>query len=93
MTDLLDVTTSNGKYRIRQNEKGRVSVDRNGDPWRDNVFDSVTLQLAYELDAARKALDRADDLADTAEAMVDRRQGHSNLAGPLHDYRRAREEQ
>lgn len=81
MTDMLRVSTNDGKYTVVQDESGKLTALRYGEPWRDCVGDNLILMLAYELSECRIALDRiahydeqplwSDDRDDAANAMLD----------------------
>jgi hypothetical protein len=51
----IDVTVSNGKYRVILPAEGGLHALRHGEPWRDLAGDKLVLALASELDDARQA--------------------------------------
>lgn len=68
---LLDVHTSDSKYRLIQEEGKMARLERHGDRWGE--ADSVTLAFAYDLDAARARI---------AELEAGLRRVHDALATP-----------
>ena len=65
MTDLqyrLDVTTSDGKYTVRQMQSGATTALRDGKPWRRGcrMVTNLELALAYDLADARAKLVEID---------------------------------
>ena len=62
MSDLLNITWNDGKYSLIQNEQGRVTSLRHGEPWAagDNlVFGcNYILSLAQELESAHQEIER-----------------------------------
>lgn len=68
---LLDVTTADGKYTIRQLRNGPAGALRYGERWPafDNTSpDNLSLALAWDLDAAR---DKIDGLESEIETMFE----------------------
>lgn len=57
MSDMLRVELDGGKYTVVQDEQGRLTALRNGEPWRDLVGDNLVLALAQEVENLRKLLD------------------------------------
>ncbi|HEY9816335.1 MAG TPA: hypothetical protein V6D20_11130, partial [Candidatus Obscuribacterales bacterium] len=53
----LCVTVGDGKYTVRQDETGRLTALRYGEPWRDCCGDSLIYTLAAELAQAIKDRD------------------------------------
>ena len=50
----LEVTTSDGKYTVIQQEDGAVHVERYDESWRDCTGDNLVLALAQELAGLRE---------------------------------------
>jgi len=74
---LLDITWSDGKYRLVQSKSGGIKMYRHGEPWPSKteqvVGDNCLLSLAYELEAARQALEdlKLDHLAQLERTNTD----------------------
>ena len=49
---MIDVTTSDGKYRYVQDDKGQVVVYRNGEPWFSSGVEHNNLLRAFAQDLA-----------------------------------------
>lgn len=52
----LEVTTSDGKYTIRQYDNGEVEVLRYKEVWKHATGDKCLLQFGYDLDDVREKL-------------------------------------
>lgn len=50
---MLRVDVGGGKYTVIQDDTGRLTALRYGEPWRDCCGDGLILALAYELEEAR----------------------------------------
>lgn len=71
MTQLLNVSVSDGKYTVIQEADGRLHALRHGQPWgRDIVGDTLVLCLAQELAQAREDLTDAKELIDSLEQAL-----------------------
>lgn len=58
---MLDVTVSEGKYRVVQDEQGCMTALRYGEPWRDCCGDNLIYCLATELQEAREKLKKQEN--------------------------------
>lgn len=59
---MIDVTTSDGKYRYVQDDKGQVVVYRNGEPWFSSGVEHNNLLRAFaqDLAVAQKTIKRLE---------------------------------
>jgi len=64
----LNVTICDGKYTIIQASNGGIRVLRYGEEWRDVTGDNVIAGLAWELQEARKHIQRLKDARTKAAA-------------------------
>jgi hypothetical protein len=55
--DLLDISVSEGKYRVIQRAAGGCFALRYGCEWRDTVGDNLILSLAYTVQELREKKD------------------------------------
>jgi hypothetical protein len=55
---ILDVTTSDNKYRLVQHRAGDITLYRWGEVWKEKVFDKCLLQFALDLKDAQEFLSR-----------------------------------
>ena len=71
--DLVKVTVSEGKYTFGQRKDGSCYALRYGEPWREDIFDGLTLAMAHHievLEAAFSNLSREyDKRADRIEEL------------------------
>lgn len=51
---MLNVTVADGKYTVQQDDAGRLTALRYGDPWRDCVGDGLICSLAYAVEEERE---------------------------------------
>lgn len=59
MSDLLNVTTGDGKYTVVQKASGAVHALRHNEPWRDCIGDKLVLTLAQDVAEMRSQLEAA----------------------------------
>lgn len=88
MKEQLRVEVDGGKYTVVQDHNGNLNALRHGQPWRSLVGDKLVLCLAYELDEARAALDKAKALLNEALAEIEPHYvdwALLNSASPDHD--------
>lgn len=48
--DLVKVTVSEGKYTFVQRKGGSCYALRHGEPWREDIYDGMTLAMAYRIE-------------------------------------------
>ena len=63
---MIDVTTSDGKYRYVQQADGKVTVYRNGEEWFTSGMEQNNMLRAFAFDLA-KYKELAKDLTDQLE--------------------------
>ena len=59
--DLIRISVGNNKYEVIQDCEGKLYATRYGESWRDLCGDNLIYFLAYELDEARKTIDRLQE--------------------------------
>ena len=70
---MLSVSVGNGKYTIKQDERGRLYALRHGEEWRDLCGDGMVYVLAAEVETLRQKIKDAENclvcaaIADPAE--------------------------
>lgn len=60
--DLVKVTVSEGKYTFGQRKDGSCYALRYGETWREDIFDGLTLAMAYRIEELNW-LQRCNELA------------------------------
>lgn len=58
MSNIIDVTVNEGKYRVVMGQNYCLYAERYGEKWRDLVGDNLVYSLAYELQEAREEIER-----------------------------------
>ena len=48
--DLIRITVSDGKYTFAQRKDGSCHALRYGVPWKEDIFDGLTLSMAYRIE-------------------------------------------
>ena len=57
--DLVKVTVSEGKYTFVQRKDGSCYALRHGEPWREDIYDGMTLAMAYRIEELEAKLKEA----------------------------------
>jgi len=59
--DLVKVAVSEGKYTFGQRKDGSCYALRHGEPWREGIFDGMTLAMAYRIEELEAKLAKAEN--------------------------------
>ena len=74
--DLIKVTVAEGKYTFGQRKDGACYALRYGEPWREDIFDGLTLAMAHHIEELESKLAKAVETLNALDATLDRNGWH-----------------